>query len=386
MQVVITFFLMINSIPYLLLALVLFFLYLGEKGRIRGLRPKTSIWVAYILMWLFVGLRGHMMSDFIIYWYFFKECPDLFHLTSTIFHNRIEPGFFVYTSIFKLFSNNYFVWVAFNTLIDLVVLAWFFRRYCRSMVLPLIFFIAFNGLTLEFNLYRNMKSIDLFLLSLPYLQRRRFLPYLLLNLLGSTIHSSSFLYIPCYFILARTMGKAWLWGLFIVSNILFLGNISIIGTVFNNLSIVKMLAIYDRVNGYSGNAQVVKFSMGYFERTFSFLLFTWIYFKYYRHHRTFTIFYNSYFIYYCTFLIFYEVQVFVDRIPTLFIYSYWVLYSTVSVIHYKYSRVISLIISMFVISKLLLSFQMRTGAYQNILWTKPDFVERMKMAELDTEL
>ncbi len=374
-----------NFVVYLVLTALLFILYLGEKGRIHGLKSKSSVWAAYILMWFFVGLRGHMMTDFMVYWYFFKECPDLFHLGLEIFHNRIEGGFFIYTSIFKLFCDNYFAWVAFNTLIDFIVLAWFFRKYCNSMVLPLIFFVAFNGLLMEFNLYRNMKSIELFLLSIPFIIQRRFWPFFVLNLLGTALHTSSILYIPTYFFITRSFSRGWLWGLFIVSNVIFLANIHIIGAFFNNISFMKMLALYDRLTIYNQMDTGVKFSMGYFERTFSFILFSWIYFKYYRGNKPYTIFYNSFVIYYCSYLLFYEVQVFVDRLPTLFIYSYWVLFPAAVTHHYKYSRVINLVVSALVVLKLLLSFNMRTGAYQNILWTTPDFREREQMANLDLE-
>lgn len=148
---------------------------------------------------------------------------------------------------------------------------------------------------------------------------------------------------------------------------------------------MKMLALYDRLTIYNQMDTGVKFSMGYFERTFSFILFSWIYFKYYRGNKPYTIFYNSFVIYYCSYLLFYEVQVFVDRLPTLFIYSYWVLFPAAVTHHYKYSRVINLVVSALVVLKLLLSFNMRTGAYQNILWTTPDFREREQMANLDLE-
>ena len=60
---------------------------------------------------------------------------------------------------------------------------------------------------MEFNLYRNTKSFSLFLLSLPYLQNRKLLPYLLLNMTGCLFHISSMIYLPLYFVLYRKMSK-----------------------------------------------------------------------------------------------------------------------------------------------------------------------------------
>lgn len=111
------------SIPYLLAAGVLFFLYLIEDRKLRFLTRKTAIFTAYLFLWLFIGLRGHIMSDFISYYPYFEEYPDIFSLNAKSLLNNFEPGFNIYTALFKTFCGNYFAWVAFNTLIDLLVLS-----------------------------------------------------------------------------------------------------------------------------------------------------------------------------------------------------------------------------------------------------------------------
>ena len=267
------------SIPYLILTLILFILYLIEvkKAKFGSLSPKGAIWVAYILMWLFIGFRGHIMSDFISYYPYYIEYPDLFHLSKEDFLNTFEPGFNLYTATIHLLTDNYFIWVAINTLLDLVVLFWFFKKYCNSVILPLIFFIAFNGLLMEFNLFRNMKAFDLFLLSIPYLQNRKLVPYFILNILGITFHTSSIIYLPLYFILNHSNSKYILWGGFILANVVFIFNLGIIGSVINNLSIIQDLNAYDKITRYASRGTEFKFSIGYFERTIGFLIFTILY-------------------------------------------------------------------------------------------------------------
>lgn len=335
-------------------------------------------------MWIFMGFRGHIMSDFISYYPYYNEYPDIFHLTSDAFINGFEPGFNIYTAIIKSITKNYFAWVAINTMIDLTVFFWFFKKYCKSAILPLIFFMAFNGLLMEFNLYRNMKALDLFLLSLPYLQKRKWSPYFALNLLGLTFHTSSIIYLPLYFILNYRMPRYIMWSGFIIANIVFIFNIGFIGSIINNLSVIQDLDAYDKITRYADTGTQFKFSIGYFERTLSFCIFSLFYAKLTEENKANIIFYNCYWIYYITFLFFYEVSVFVDRIPTLFMFSYWVLYPAVTKLKIKLKQPILLLISLIVILKIMTSFGM-ASKYENIIFTTPDYDKRARVYEKSIE-
>lgn len=373
------------SIPYLTVVIILFCLYLVETRKLKAgsLSINGARWIAYVLMWAFVGLRGHIMSDFISYYPYYERYPDIFHLSSADFLNGFEVGFNIYTSIIKTFTDNYFVWVAVNTLIDIMVLAWFFHRYCRSMILPLIFFMAFNGLLMEFNLYRNMKAIDLFLLSVPYLLSRKWLPYFALNILGLTFHTSSALYLPLYFLLTLRMPKYVLWGGFIFANIIFIANVSVIGSIINNLSFIQNLQAYDKLTGYANEGSEYKISIGYLERTISFLIFALLYKKMAKEDKSNVFFFNCYWIYYVSFLVFYEVSVFVDRIPTLFIFSYWVLYPHAVSLKYRYGQFVRLFIALLIPMKIISAFNYDGASYENILFDKPDFYKRKAIIEID---
>lgn len=361
---------------YIALAGLLFFFYLGEQGKVKQLTPKSSRWCAYFVMWVFIGLRGHIMSDFIVYYPYFENQSDILHFSSQEFYDaHFEPGFLIYTAVFKLFCSNYFAWIAFNTLIDLVVLAWFFHRYCRSMVLPLIFFIAFNGILMEFNLYRNMKAIDCFLLSLPYLQQRRIWPYIMLNLLGFTFHASSLLYLPVYFILTLNTNLMVRVGCFVISNFIFLGNIQVISELLNNLSFFQALDAYDKVAGYTGSATEVKISIGYLERTVGFIVFSLYYNRLVKTNRAYVVFYNSFLIYYCCYLSLYEVKVLVERIPYLFMFSYWVLYPAVVDIRSRWRQVLRAGVAFLVVLKIV-SSNHPAVRYENILLPHSTYEQR----------
>lgn len=366
-------------LPYLALTCLLFFLYLGEQKRIKILSRDASRWTAYIIMWMFIGLRGHIMSDFIVYMPFFESLPDIFHISTSDFLRREEPGFIVYTAIIKIFTNNYFIWVAFNSLIDFAVFAWFFRKYCNSMILPLIFFIAFNGLLIEFNLYRNVKAIDLFLISIPFLQKRKTLPYMILNIIGISFHISALLFIPLYFVLNIRFSKYVVWTGFIISNIIFLFNLNIIGELINSLSFMSFMGVADRVEGYVTEGQSYSISFGYIERTISFILFYSLYRKVIKANPSYIIFYNCFWIYYCSTLIFYEVTVLMERIPYLFMFSYWLIYPQVLNTKNPYKNIINIFVTILVIMKIAVTYNSPASQYETCIFSNPDYDKRKKI-------
>ena len=368
-----------NAIPYILLCLFLFFLYLNESRKIKLISVSNSRKVAFFVLLAFLGLRGHIYSDFISYYPFYEELPNIFNLSQRLFSKwYFEPGFVIYSSIIKTIIPNYFGWVFVNTLIDIIIFNFVFKQYTDSRILPFIFFLAFNGLLIEFNLYRNIKAIDLFLLSLPYLEKRKLTPYILLNILGMTFHSSSAVYIPLYFILNKEIPNFIKWTGIIVANAIFLLRISIISDFVNSLNIFQAMALVEKLSGYVENSEASQaISFGYLERTFSILTFTLLYKKLVTQRRSNIIFYNCFWLYYVTFLCFYEVQVLVDRIPTLFMFSYWILYpNVITSLRYKMRQIVYAVSMAFVFMKIYAGNTNPAAKYDNVIFGIEDYRSR----------
>ena len=119
---------MTNSIPYLIFTAIIAVLYFGELGRLKGVSKSVSINLAYLVALIFIGLRGHVMTDYVNYVPTFSRIPNITSLSFKGF-DALEPGFVLYTSLIKSLGFNYFGWVFINTLIDFVVFRWFFRSY-----------------------------------------------------------------------------------------------------------------------------------------------------------------------------------------------------------------------------------------------------------------
>lgn len=314
------------SVPYIIVAFLLLFSYRYE---LQSYTRKVTIQIIFLFLLFFIGLRGHLLTDFISYYPYFQTVPTINHLSEIFFTNtEYEKGFTIYVSIFKSIIPNYYVWIFFNSLIDLVAITWLFKKYSKSIVLSYIFFFAFAGFSMEVNLIRNMKSIILFFLSIPYLLQNRFFPYLLINLIGITFHTSSLFYIPLYFILNKTFPISILVIVFSIVNILFFLKIDLVNAVVEYLFLqlsgaggLSKLHLYQETSSESYG-----FSIGYFERSLAYLLFMIYYKKLIADSPVNRILCNSFFLYYLIFYFFFNVSIFTERIPLLLIYSYWILY------------------------------------------------------------
>ncbi len=370
------------SIPYIIVFVLLWFLYLNEKGRIKnGLSSQCAGIATFILMLIFFGLRGHVYSDFINYYPFFRDLPTITKLDN-IFQSFVEPGYVIYTSILKTVIPNYFAWVFMNTLIDLLIFRLAFRRYTHSLILPFIFFMAYQGLIIEFNLYQNAKAIDMFLLSIPFLKQRKILPYMLLNLLGATFHISAVFYLPLYFILHKEFPRWLVWSMLILANVVFLGNLHFTSSLIQNFGIFASEDLLDRLIEYQNRDMEYGLSFGYFERTISVLICTILYKKLIEQNSINRILFNSALLYYFTFMIFSDVRVFTERIPLLLIFSYWILFSNVIALRFKYRPIIVPFLIVLSFLKIFTSTQSIMAYYDNHLWGIKSYEERKYNAEL----
>lgn len=369
------------SFPYLFVIFILFILFLSENKKIPLFSIKVSRNVAFMLMLGFIGLRGHLYSDFISYYPFFEYLPTIDNLSWSNLNNieGFEVGFVLYSSLIKTLFPNYFVWIFVNTLIDLYVFRLAFRRYSYSEILPFIFFMAWQGLAIEFNLYRNSKAIILFLLSLHYLEERKALPYFMLNLLGLTFHTSALLYFPLYFILHRQYSKKILWiciigvnVFYFISQFVHLNWGELLGFLGNERALMKL-------EGYQDRGVLYGFSIGYFERTFVVILAITLYDKLIEQNSTNRIMINSLISYYALFLVFSNVAVLAERIPLLLIFSYWILLSNIFYLYRLRWNIPVLIITLLMVMKVIVGNSQISCYYDNLLWGIKEYQERYSM-------
>ncbi|MCX8523564.1 EpsG family protein [Chryseobacterium formosus] len=376
------------STPYIILFLIFFILFLWENKLRRNENDiKVVRYLGMLVFFVFFGFRGYIDSDFAVYYPLYEVAPTLFDLKGIAqffsemnedYLLKIEPGFKVLLIILKTISPSYFCLQIFSSLVNVLFLNYFFNKYSPQYVLSFIMFFIFSGLVIEINLLRNSKAIFLFLYSLQFIKERNAAKYFIFNGIGLLFHTSAIFFFPLYFFLHKKINPAFVWGTFILGNVLYLGQIKFITPLIiaigNLLGGVYslMTEFYSENSVYSGGYGI---TIGYLEKVITFIIFYKLYDKvseYIKDDYLLNIFYNLLFIFTATYLFLNEYSILIDRITTLFAAAYWILFAYLYAVLNRFMKVIfTFVLLLFGILKMYKSNNFIIRNYQNILWDKP---------------
>lgn len=382
----------VYSLPYVLVFVALLIMSLPVASRKGSLKKTTLLFdnarcfVAFFLLFVFVGLRGYLYTDFSAYARFYEEIPSLLdggdavgrYLENTFW----EKGYVLFSILLKTISGNYFFYQGVFFLVDIAILLAIFKRYVPDQVaLCFVFFFAFGGLSLEINFMRSAKAMMLFLISLKYVQQRRILPYFLLNILAIFFHTSALIYLPLYFVLNRRFSFSFYVLLFVVGNVLYLLRIKWVAPVvelFAGLSGYARLFVLagSYLNADKWNAGY-GISIGYLERVFTYILVLCFFKKLCKKSEANVIFINMLLLYVCAHLYLSEMRIFVDRIPLMFSGSYWFIYPQIySLLKKDFKWLFVALFLLYGVAKFIYGSNNIMHLYDNALWLQYSYEER----------
>lgn len=327
------------SIPYLCSLFFLIVLLFYEFNRINKKRSILRIQILVGVWFLFFfGLRGYILEDWSIYYYYYQNLPTLWNLNwGKISTDGFEIGFVWYTILIKSLFLDYHQWIFISTLFDFLVLNWFIKKYSCYYVISFILFFSFMGISLEVDTMRNMKSMMFFLLSIPALYKRDSCKYLEINIIGCTFHLSSIIYLPLYWILCKQTSNKLIWGIFFFMSIAFIYHMPFMRIILTTIGGLVGGRINDRIVDYTLLSNYIEhsygLSIGFFERLSTYCLVAYFYRK--DCMKTELVFFNIYILYFFVFMFFSEIQVLTSRFSLLFIIGYWIVIPNI----YKYPRI-----------------------------------------------
>lgn len=354
------------AIPYLTLALVSCW---ALKGSTYYDVKKKGKYVSLFLLYLFFfGLRWHILSDSLAYEQEYITIQPIFNWHYIDEHSWWwDKGFVIFTMFTKLISNDFRFFVFVNTLIDITLFTICIKRYSCNFLITILAFLAFQGILTEINLFRNIKAILLFLISITYIENRKWYYFFALNLLGYTFHSSALLFLPMYWLLIirlRFKYVAIIGGIFTIIYLLQLN-------IVENFILQYMPsegAISNKLSFYLEDSDNTILTVGTFERILTLGLSIWVYYKTDNPSLKFTIFFNSFFVFYIAYSLFGFNLVFRDRIPYLFIFSYWFLYPYLFNYAKSRKKYLRYVFYALFFVKIYMSTNMCSAYYENILF------------------
>lgn len=379
---------MIYSIPYLLLMLILGVLGLLSEGQKDKEISKRYTLSGIVMFFLFFGLRGLVFHDWNIYYPEYQDM-DLYKLSHFEFGNvkMHEPGWMLFEIVCKSIWDNYFFMIGVLTLIDTFLLFRFLSRYTYNILLAIVIFLAFEGCPMICNTLRNFPAILIFLNAIPYLEKRKLLPYLGMCLLAASIHFSALIFIPLYFFIHRGLNK-WIYlSIVLVCNLLFIAHVPII------MSIVKMLHIggdfmTEKLEVYADMQGHRSFGLGFIER----LITAGLIFCYYDKLKTIKasnkLFINAFVAYLVMFTFFSEFDEMSKRMSMLFMFAYWILWpDLIKCFAFRNNRLLfSGFVGLYCMLKIITTVNQPVMEYDNVLFGAKSYPERKYIFEKTFEV
>lgn len=186
------------SVPYIALFLILVGLGIFES-RAKSSQKKYIGLASTTTFILFIGFRGYVGWD----WYYYQELYNRINIDSNTFNlnpNEVfYPGFIFFLKFLKTINSNFLFVSTTITVINSIFYFIFFNKYRLNVSIGFALISVFC-LNIQIDLLRNSLSLLIFLFSIRYIDRKKIMSFLLCNLLGATIHLSSLLFIPLYFV------------------------------------------------------------------------------------------------------------------------------------------------------------------------------------------
>lgn len=322
------------SLPYIfVLALLLLLSALQLILPLTARTHKIIVFFVNLIFLVFFGLRGFVQTDFIVYSQVFEEIPLLgSDWWVYMLETGIEPLFLFYTSLLKMISENYHVYVFLSSAIDLCLLYIVFRRYLSAQYYAffIAIFIVYSGVGLEFNLMRNIKSLLFFLISIRYIEVRDFKRFFILNLIGTLFHWSSFVYFPLYFFIHREMKQTVFFVLLFISLFLSIMAPYIMPHIVKVVGVLFGGVVEERMNTYLlidefATKKIVSF--GDMERLFFAFVISFSYNRLKNCSKSNIIWLNLYAVYMVSVLLSTGMVIILARFSILFIPACWILYT-----------------------------------------------------------
>ena len=178
------------------------------KEEIRHSEAFAIFAVLPIILW--AGFRsGHGYVDTNAYIRFYAQVPTSFEgLKAFINGYNEDVGFTIFTAIIKrIFGTSYTPYLFIIAGVQCVIVSLFFRKYSTAFSFSLFLFIASaEYFSWVFNGMRQFLAVAITLLGFQDLLDKKYLKYICIVLIASTIHQSALIMIPIAFVV---QGKPW---------------------------------------------------------------------------------------------------------------------------------------------------------------------------------
>ena len=165
---------------------------------------KWGMGLAFVLLTIIEAIHYDFGNDYMSYLQTYDEITRYpFSLTAILHGDTLkEPGWEMLNYFFVYFGG-FFGLVAFISIVQNIIYFRFIRQYvARSWWVMAVFIYLFNSsfYLLNMSMLRQGLAISLFVLALPYILNRKFIPAIIIILVAGLFHASARILIPFAFL------------------------------------------------------------------------------------------------------------------------------------------------------------------------------------------
>lgn len=155
-----------------------------------------------LVLILVAGLRYRVGGDSLAYMDAFNALPKLSQLEGFDFKNAVyDPLWYVFNALIKSVSNDFVFFQIIHAILINSIIFWTIKKYSNYKYWAILFYFIFYYLYFNMEILRASLSVCVFLLSLPYLLKRKWLIYYIFAIIAFLFHSSALIlfFIPFLF-------------------------------------------------------------------------------------------------------------------------------------------------------------------------------------------
>ncbi|CAD0008517.1 EpsG family protein [Flavobacterium salmonis] len=179
------------------LLIILLFAFLELRCKLTDIENKILFSILYFIIVVQIGLRWETGTDWYPYYHHFSDVDEV----SLVFINALagfEIGYgFTTFFIYKIFGD-YSFFLFFHALFFYGIIFKTAKKYSPYLYLSLLFFYATNLGLVGSN--RQLMALAICLLALPFVEKKKTIPFFLLILLASFFHTTAILFSVYYFL------------------------------------------------------------------------------------------------------------------------------------------------------------------------------------------
>lgn len=160
---------------------------------IKYLFLKYCYIISFFLLFILSAFRYGIETDFFAYEFLYNND-----------NSSVEPSFNLFVTVIKKIWDNFSFFIFCWAFISMFTKYNFFKCLKNPQLGYFIFF-CFFYINLEWNILRQGLAISFLLLSINFVEKKKFLPFLFFVGLATSIHISSIIFLPVFFINNRSL-------------------------------------------------------------------------------------------------------------------------------------------------------------------------------------